>query len=232
MRRIVAIVPAYNEAESIAGVVAELRALEEAPEVVVINDASRDETAAIAREAGATVVDLPFNVGIGATIQTGLRLARSKRYDFVVRVDGDGQHDAADVPRLLEPVLSGRADFVLGSRHLDGAGYQAEPMRRLGIRWFSLLLRTLCGLKSTDPTSGFWASNARAAGLMLDHHSTDYPEVDSLVHLSRLGCRIEEVSVQMRPRSGGESSIGGLGSLYYMIKVTVALVAGRFRRRD
>jgi glycosyltransferase involved in cell wall biosynthesis len=231
LERVLVIVPALNEAASVGQVVAELRALPDAPDVVVLDDGSSDRTAAIAAGAGARVVRMPFNCGIGATIQAGLRMADRDGYDAVVRVDGDGQHAAGDVPLLLRRLREERADFVVGSRYLEGDGYQGTAVRRLGIRWFSGLLRLFCGVRSTDPTSGFWAANRKAVKVLLAESSADYPEVDALVYLARSGCRIREVAVAMRARTGGRSSIGGGVPLYYMIKVTVGLLIGRVRRR-
>ncbi|MFQ5513651.1 MAG: glycosyltransferase family 2 protein [Myxococcota bacterium] len=231
MTRIAVLVPAFNEEANIKSVVRELRQHARGVEVIVIDDGSWDATAERARTAGARVIQLPFNTGIGATVQTGLRVALALGHELVVRIDGDGQHDSRDLDRLLTPIERGEADFVLGSRHLADGGFRTTLPRRLGIRWFSFLLRTFCGLRITDPTSGFWAANPRAARLLLAESASDYPEVDSLVYLSRRGCCIEERPVTMRPRGAGRSSIEGLHTLYYMLKVSVALLAGRLRRR-
>ncbi len=210
-------------------VVEELKKLRDSPYVIVIDDGSEDRTAELARASGACVVRMPYNTGIGAAVQTGLRIALEHGYDQIVRIDGDAQHDATNIPRLLDRLDNGQADFVLGSRYLEREGFQATALHRVGIRWFCFLLRILCGLRVTDPTSGFWAANRQAAELLLAEYSSDYPEVDSLVHLSRSGCTVEEVAVEMRPRVGGHSSIKGARTLYYMIKVTIALLAGRLR---
>lgn len=148
-----------------------------------------------------------------------------------MRLDGDAQHDPAEVARLIEALDAG-ADFALGSRHLEQEGFQTSGPRRLGIRWFSLLLRSLCGLRVTDPTSGFWAANRRAAAVLVSGAASGYPEVDSLIHLWRAGLCVREVPVRMRARATGESSIGGLSPLYYMIKVSVALLAVRLGPRS
>ena len=226
MSRIAAIVPAFDEAPDIDRVVRGLLALEPPPVVFVVDDGSSDATAALAAQAGATVLRLPFNCGIGAAVQTGLRAALAGDFTGMVRLDGDAQHDPADLARLLSALDEG-ADFVLGSRHLEDQGYQTSRSRRLGIRWFSLLLRSLCGIRVTDPTSGFWAATPRTAAVLVSEAASDYPEVDSLIHLWRAGLSIREVPVRMRPREAGVSSIAGLGSIYYMIKVTVALLAAR-----
>jgi len=231
MSRIAAIVPAFDEARSIEDVVLGLRHLDEAPAVFVVDDGSSDETAEIAARAGATVLRLPFNCGIGAAVLTGLLAALEGEFTKFIRLDGDAQHDPEGVAVLLTALDDG-ADFVLGSRHLEREGYQTTRSRRLGIRWFSMLVERLCGLHVTDPTSGFWAANRDAAKVLASDTASDYPEVDSLVHLWRAGLSVREVPVRMRARASGESSIGGLVSVYYMIKVSVALIAARLALRD
>jgi glycosyltransferase involved in cell wall biosynthesis len=229
-RRTLLVVPAWNEAERVGRVVAEARALPERPDVLVIDDGSADATAASAAAAGAFVVRMPFNCGIGAAVQTGLRFGVARGYTAIARFDGDGQHDPRTLAALLEPLAKDAADFALGSRYLTHEGFQSGPLRRAGSRWFSLLLRVTCGLRVSDPTSGCWAANRRAAEVLAREYASDYPEVDSLVHLARRGCRIVEIPVAMRARESGSSSIAGLYTLYYMLKVTIALLAGRLRR--
>jgi glycosyltransferase involved in cell wall biosynthesis len=231
MSRIAAIVPAFDEARSIEGVVSGLRSLAEAPAVFVVDDGSSDDTAEVAARCGATVLRLPFNCGIGAAVQTGLLAALDGEFTRFIRLDGDAQHDPEEVADLVAALEDG-ADFVLGSRHLEREGYQTTRSRRLGIRWFSVMVRSLCGLQITDPTSGFWAANRRAAEVLASDAASDYPEVDSLIHLWRAGLSVREVPVRMRARATGESSIAGLGSLYYMVKVSVALLAVRLGARD
>jgi glycosyltransferase involved in cell wall biosynthesis len=230
MPEIAAIVPAFDEAPDIARVVRGLRELDPRPDVFVVDDGSRDATAKEAKRAGATVLQLPFNCGIGAAVQTGLLAALARDFERVVRLDGDAQHDPEDLVRLLSALDAG-ADFVIGSRHLEHEGFQTTRPRRLGIRWFSGLIQALCGLRITDPTSGFWAANRKAAEVLAAQTASDYPEVDSLIQLWRAGLEIREVPVRMLPRTTGASSIVGLGSLYYMIKVTVALLAVRLGPR-
>jgi hypothetical protein len=229
--RVLAVVPAFNEASNIAGLVAELRALRDGPDVLVVDDGSLDDTALLARAAGAEVLQLPYNCGIGATVQAGIAWGVERGYPLIARFDGDGQHDPKELVTLREPVDAGAADFVLGSRYLERTGFQSTWLRRAGSRWFALLLRALSGLRITDPTSGCWVANPRAVAVLQADYSSDYPEVDSLVRLHRAGCRIAERPVQMRARVGGQSSIDVVRSVYYMFKVTIALVIGRVESR-
>lgn len=229
--RVLLVVPAFNEAGGVERVVREARELPERPDVIVIDDGSQDATASVAAAAGARVARLPFNCGIGAAVQTGLRFGLANGYDVIARFDGDGQHDPHALASLLAPLSAGAADFVLGSRYLTGEGFQSGAARRAGIRWFSGLLELACGLHVTDPTSGCWAANRRAAEVLAIEYASDYPEVDSIVHLAKRGRRITEVPVAMRERAAGVSSIAGLIAPYYMIKVTLALLAGQLRGR-
>ena len=230
--RRVAIVPARNEEEAVAGVVEELRAFDPELDVVVIDDGSEDLTAERAAAAGAAVVSLPFNLGIGGAVQTGFKYALDHGYDTVIRLDGDGQHDPQQIPNLLAPLERDEADVVVGSRFAEGAGDYKPPFaRRAGIRWFAQLVSLLTRQKLTDTTSGFQAVNARAIRLFAADYPHDYPEVEAAVMVVRHRLRILEVPAQMRGRETGRSSITMLRSLYYAIKVTLALLVGIFRRR-
>jgi glycosyltransferase involved in cell wall biosynthesis len=224
-----AIIPAFNEAANITRVISETRGASELLDLIVIDDGSTDGTGETAQAAGAAVLRMPFNCGIGGAVQAGLRFGMREGYQWLIRLDGDGQHDPCAVASLLEPLRTRQADFVIGSRYLEGEGFQSSAPRRLGIRWFSLLLRLVCGLRVSDPTSGFWAANRRAAVLLAEEYASDYPEIDSLVHLQRNGCRIREVPVVMRARLAGCSSINGPRALYYVLKVTIALAIVRLR---
>lgn len=214
------------------GVIAELRAFDPALDVVVIDDGSTDATAERAAAAGATVLSLPYNLGIGGAVQTGFKFALAQGYETVIRLDGDGQHDPRQIPELLAPLVRGEADVVVGSRFAAGAGDYRPPFaRRAGIRWFAGLVSLLTRQKLTDTTSGFQAVNARAIRLFASDYPHDYPEVEAAVMLVRHRLRIAEVPARMRGRETGSSSITALRSLYYAIKVTLALVVGVFRRR-
>jgi glycosyltransferase involved in cell wall biosynthesis len=227
-----AIVPARDEEDCIAGVVREIRAFDPGLEVVVVDDGSRDRTAAVAAAAGARVVRLPFNLGIGGAVQTGFRYALEHGFELAVRLDGDGQHDPRELPRLLEPVLAGEADIAVGSRFAAPSnGYRSSRSRRIGIRLLAAIVSLLVRQRVTDTTSGFQALNRRAIALFAADYPHDYPEVEATVMVVRHRLRLREVPVVMRNRAAGRSSIGGFGSVYYMAKVLLALFVGLFRRR-
>ena len=231
LRRL-AIVPAFNEEEAIGRVVEEIHAFDPQIEIVVVDDGSHDRTAQVARAAGARVLRLPFNLGIGGAVQTGFRYAHENDFELAVRVDGDGQHDPAQLGAVIEPVLRGEADIVVGSRYLSpgGDGYRSSVPRRVGIRILASVVSLLTGQRITDPTSGFQALNRKAITLFAADYPHDYPEVEALVLLLRHRLRLREVPIEMRPRAAGRSSIQTLSSGYYMVKVLLALLVGSFRR--
>lgn len=220
--RILIIVPAFNEAASIEIVLRDIHTHQKDADIVVIDDASADDTAAQAEAAGAAVLRLPINLGIGGAVQTGFRFARRRGYNYAVQVDGDGQHPAAAIQDLIDVVASGTADAAIGSRFLDAKGFQSTPLRRIGIVLFQWLTRLTTGQRFTDATSGFRAYNAAAIGFLADTYPSDYPEVESVVILRRNRFRIAEVPVTMRERRGGRSSITLGRAVYYMVKVSLA----------
>jgi glycosyltransferase involved in cell wall biosynthesis len=231
LRRI-AILPALNEEATVPGVIDELRAFDPGLDVVVIDDGSADRTAAVAAAKGARVLRLPFNLGIGGAVQTGFRYAFEHGYDIVVRVDGDGQHDPGELARVLEPVLLGDADIAVGSRFLAeaGDGYRSSRSRRIGIRILASIVSRIVGQRVTDTTSGFQALNRRGIALFSRDYPHDYPEVEATIMVFRHRLRLVEVPVAMRERGGGRSSITTLRSIYYMVKVLLAIFVGMFRR--
>ena len=230
--RRVAIVPAFQEEAVIASLVLEIKSFDPSLDIVVVDDGSTDRTAASAAAAGAAVVRLPYNLGIGGAVQTGFKYALERGYDIAVRLDGDGQHDPAELPKLLEPLARDDADVVVGSRFAGGdREYRPAFARRAGIRWFAGLVSLLTRQQLTDTTSGFQAVNARGIRLFAADYPHDYPEVEAAVMVVRHRLRILEVPVRMRERELGASSITTLRSLYYAIKVTLALLVGIFRRR-
>jgi glycosyltransferase involved in cell wall biosynthesis len=231
--RRVAIVPARNEEGAVGGVVTEIRAFDPGFDVVVIDDGSTDQTAAAAAAAGAFVVSLPFNLGIGAAVQTGFKFALERGYELAVRLDGDGQHDPAELPKLLAVLDRDEADVVVGSRFAGGEGAQrSSRTRRLGIVFFARLVSLLTRQRVTDTTSGFQALNRRGVAVFAADYPHDYPEVEATVMVHKHRLRLVEVPVTMREREHGESSITLLRSIYYMLKVTLALVVSMFRRYD
>jgi hypothetical protein len=221
--KILIIVPAYNEEESLPGVIHDLRAQTPEADVLVVNDGSRDGTSRIARELGVKVLDLPFNLGIGGAVQAGFLYAHQNGYDAAVQFDGDGQHLAGEIKKLLEPLDAGRADLVIGSRFLSPGGYRAPVFRKLGIGIFSFVLSRILGMEVTDSTSGFRAANPRVIEFFARAYPDDYPEVEALVLLHKMNMRMEEVAVTMRGRTGGKSSITPMRSVYYMLKVLMAI---------
>ncbi|MBF0619920.1 MAG: glycosyltransferase family 2 protein [Candidatus Omnitrophica bacterium] len=230
--KILVIIPAYNEAGAIARTVREVLASPLAPVVLVVDDGSQDETFEIARRTGARVVRLPVNLGIGGAVQTGYRYAAAHGFDVALQLDGDGQHDAAYLRALVEPVLNGQADLVIGSRFLSAKeGFQSSWSRRLGIRFFRWLIAGLTGVRATDPTSGFRACGKRLIHIFAGYYPSDFPEPEAIVVAHRMGARVAEVPVVMRPRREGVSSIGTLKSPYYMIKVTVAILLHMIKQR-
>ncbi len=220
---ILIIVPAYNEEESIPGVIRDLKEQIPQADILVINDGSTDATAQTAREMQVEVLDLPFNLGIGGAVQTGYLYAYQNGYDIAVQFDGDGQHIASEVKKLIEPLASGRADLSIGSRFLNPGAYRAPIFRKLGIQIFSFVLSRILGMAVTDSTSGFRAANRRAIEFFSHSYPDDYPEVESLVLLHKMKMRLEEVAATMRERTGGRSSITPARSIYYMAKVLMAI---------
>ena len=229
MSRILVILPAYNEEASISQILEQVRKVLPEADLLVVNDCSLDKTSEIARKAGATVLDLPVNLGIGGAMQTGYRFAVDKGYDFAIQVDADGQHDPEEIPHILNPVVEERADIVIGSRYLSKTDYRSPVMRRIGSRAFSWAVSSIVGKHITDTTSGFRAANQRVIRFYADRYPQDYPEVEAVIMLHRVGFSILEVPVLMKPRIGGNSSISPLRAVYYMIKVPLAIFIGLFR---
>jgi glycosyltransferase involved in cell wall biosynthesis len=230
LARRIAIVPAYNEERNIGRVVAELRAFDAGLDVVVISDGSVDGTAAAAEAAGARVLRLPFNLGIGGAVQTGFRYAWEEGYELAVRLDGDGQHDPGELGILVAPIVAGEADLAVGSRFVAGGGYRSSAARRVGIRILARVVSLIARQRLTDTTSGFQACNRRAISLYAADLPHDYPEVEGMVMAIKHRIRLVEVPVTMREREHGRSSIGTLASIYYMVKILLALFVDLFRR--
>ena len=222
--RVLCVIPAYNEEQAVAKVIADLRQSAPWADVLVVDDGSVDRTEQRARQAGAMVCRLSYNLGIGAAVQTGLKYAFRNRYDVAIQVDGDGQHPADQIPVLLAALQADpEVDVVIGSRFLEDRGYKSPRSRLTGIKIFSAVLSLVCGQKLSDTTSGFRATRGEAIGFLARYYPRDYPEVEALLLLHRAGYRLREVPVHMRQRQGGESSIRLVHGAYYMIKVFLAI---------
>ncbi len=228
--KVLVIIPAYNEAGNIARVLTALR--QRAPEFdcVVVDDGSSDDTAAICRGQGCRVLTLAVNLGIGGAMQTVQPYAAQNGYNAPVHVDGEGKHDPAYLAAMLEALTARDADMVIGSRFLEGEGYQSTRLRRWGIRYFSFLIRLLTGKTVTDPTSGYRMVQKELIETFAADYPPDYPEPESVVSVLRHGRKVVEIPVQMRARTGGSSSISAYASLYYTIKVSLAILLEELRK--
>jgi glycosyltransferase involved in cell wall biosynthesis len=231
-RRAVVIMPAHNEAANIGAVIAELRSCAPSLDLVVINDSSTDQTAAIAERAGATVVTLPCNLGYGGAVQTGFRYAVQQGYRYGVIMDADGQHNAGDVARLLEMVESGAADLALGSRFLGRLEYAVSWPKRLGMAVFRWMASRTTGQPVTDPTSGFQAMTRDVMRFFArDNYPVDFPDADTIMTLYFAGFRVREAPVTMRARLSGESMHTTFKSFYYVLKMFLSIFIVWLRRR-
>ena len=223
------ILPAFNEEESLGKLLSELREVVGDMEIVVINDGSSDCTAEVARAGGATVLDLACNVGVGGAVQAGLKYCLQAGYDVVLRCDADGQHPPSQVPVLLKALEKRDDDMVIGSRYLEIESFRSTAVRRAGIRCLCYMLSTICRAPVSDPTSGFFAIRKNLMHLFAECYPSDYPEPEALALMRRQGFSFSEVPVIFKEREAGVSSIGNWGTLYYAIKVGLALVVGRAR---
>lgn len=226
----IVIIPAYNEEKSIEKTVADIR--ENAPEFdyVIVNDCSKDNTLKVCTEKGMHVLNLPINLGIGGAVQTGYLYAYKNGYDFAVQFDGDGQHDARFLHEMRDYMVEHELDMLIGSRFIEKEGFQSSGIRRFGIRYFSSLIRLLTKAKVTDPTSGMRMVNREIIGIYADSYPKDYPEPESVVAILNMGKTVGEYPVVMRERTEGVSSISPLRSVYYMVKVTLAIFMEMLRK--
>ena len=229
MKKLV-IIPAYNESESIVNTVRNIQ--KKAPEFdyIVINDCSKDATLEVLKENNINHLNLPVNLGIGGAVQTGYKYALEKGYDVAVQVDGDGQHDTKYLSNLLKCLIEEKADMVIGSRFIENQGFQSTFMRRIGIVYFTRLIRALTGKTITDPTSGFRMAGRDVIRMFATQYPKDYPEPESIVTLLKNDMKVLEVPVRMKERQGGESSIKMTNSVYYMIKVSLAILVENSKR--
>jgi glycosyltransferase involved in cell wall biosynthesis len=222
--RMLAIVPAYNEARNLPTVLTALRREVPTCDVCVVDDGSSDDTAQVAARLGATVLRNPHNLGIGGAVQAGYLWARDHGYDIAIQIDGDGQHDPSFIPATVAPLIEGRAEIVIGSRFLTEGGARSTWVRRMGIRYLTWFLRLRCGVRVTDPTSGFRAAGRRAIELFARQYPSDYPEPEAIALAVRNGLRVQELPVRMREREHGSSSINAWRTVYYLVKVSLALL--------
>ncbi len=230
MRETLVIIPAYNEENSIGEIIARTRESAPLADIVVINDGSTDATSIVAQGAGVYVIDLPHNLGIGGAVQTGYIFAQEMGYEIAVQVDADGQHDPAEIPKLISPLLKGKADMVVGSRYAEDRGYEVSPARRLGAFVLASVISLIVRQKVTDPTSGFRAVNRDLIGFCAIEYPHDYPEPETLVLFHRAGFVVQEIPVSMSQRWAGKSSITPLGQFYYLSKVLLAILIGLLRK--
>lgn len=221
------IIPAFDEEDNILDTVNRVK--EQGFDYIVINDHSKDDTYKICRDNRLNVLDLPINLGIGGAVQTGYKYAKEHGYDYAVQIDGDGQHDPGDINRLLSAIREEKADMVIGSRFIEKEGFQSYAIRRMGIRYFSILIRLLTGKTITDPTSGLRMVNRDIIERFAAEYPRDYPEPETVVSILKDRMKISEIPVIMHERQHGRSSISIKAGFYYMIKVTIAIIVERIR---
>ena len=229
--KILIIIPAYNEAENIKKVINNL--IENYPQYdyLIVNDCSKDETEKICKKEGYNFISLPINLGIGGGVQAGYRYALKNGYDIAIQHDGDGQHDPAYIEKVIQPILDGQADITIGSRFLEKEGFQSSSARRAGIKFLSTLIYACSGVRVKDVTSGFRAVNREYIKMYAEDYPLDYPEPEAIVQARLQGARIQEIPVVMRERENGVSSINLKRSIYYMMKVSIAIVICRMAQR-
>ena len=226
--KIAVIVPAYNEEKSIAAVVEDILHVAHSQKllvtVVVVNDCSKDATSEIISKLNCVALDLPSNLGLGGAVQTGFKFAFENGFDFAIQIDGDGQHPASEIPKLISAAEEHDLDVVIGSRFISKIGFQSSAVRRIGINYFKWLNRLMVGVKIFDSTSGFRLINNKALAIVSEYYPDEYPEPESIILYSLKHLKIGEVPVNMKERQGGVSSIGRLSSIYYMFKVSLAII--------
>ncbi len=230
-KKILIAIPAFNEQDNIVPVIEEIRKYQPCADILVINDCSWDDTYKIAKNQGVQVINLPINLGIGGTMQTAFKYALEYEYDYIIQVDGDGQHLPEEIYKLINTMEEKQCDMVIGSRFLDVKSNSTTNLRRCGIKVFYYLFKLLIGLRITDSTSGFRIFNKNSISILARYYPDDYPEPDAVIILHKHGLKIAEVGVFMRPRLHGESSITAIRSPYYMIKVINSILFTHIRTR-
>ena len=231
-QKLLAIIPAFNEEGSVGKVVEDVKKYLPQADALVVNDGSNDLTSEKAEASGAIVLNLPFNLGIGGAMQAGYKYAFKKGYEIAIQVDGDGQHDPKEIPKLLKALEEKEVDMVIGTRFIGDSEFKSSMMRRVGISIFSRVISLIVGQKITDPTSGFRAVNRKAIQLFAFDYPQDYPEPEVFVLLHQCGLKVAEVPIGMSKRYAGESSITKLRSIYYMLKVLLAIFVDCFKKHS
>lgn len=224
------IIPAYNESENIVGTIEAIKTKAPEFDYVIINDCSKDNTLEICSEHGYNVVALPINLGIGGAVQTGYLYAKRNGYDIAVQVDGDGQHDPKFLEEMAAYMEKEKVNMVIGSRFIEKQGFQSSGLRRVGIKYFTHLIKILTGVTITDPTSGLRMVDREIIEMFAEDYPKDYPEPESVVTVLNRGKKVKEIPVIMKERAGGVSSISMKNSVYYMIKVSMAILIERIRK--
>lgn len=224
MKKRLVIIPAYNEAGNIVKTVTDIETYAKTFDYVIINDCSKDDTRKICEEHGFHIINLPVNLGIGGGVQTGYDYAYRNGYEIAVQFDGDGQHNAKYLDQMADKLEAEKLDMLIGSRFIENEGFRSSFMRRVGIRYFTVLIKMLTGKTITDPTSGMRMTNRRVIEDFVRYYPKDYPEPESVVSLLKRGYNVQEEAVVMNEREEGESSISALNSIYYMIKVSFAIL--------
>lgn len=229
MKKLV-IIPAFNEAGNLEKTVNDIK--ENAPEFdyVIVNDCSTDDTLELCRKKGYNYLNLPINLGIGGAVQTGYRYAYYHGYDLAVQFDGDGQHGASFLNQMEKTMMDTDSDMVIGSRFIDKEGFQSSTLRRIGIKYFTILIRILTGKTITDPTSGMRMINRKLLKKFTDEYPKDYPEPESVVTILSEKYKVTEIPVIMNAREEGKSSISIKSGIYYMIKVSFAIIIARMKK--
>lgn len=229
MKKLV-IIPAYNEMGNIVKTVTDIEEHAKSFDYVIVNDCSKDDTRKICEERGYNLINLPVNLGIGGGVQTGYLYALRNGYDIAVQFDGDGQHSALYLETMAEKLEKDQLDMLIGSRFIKNEGFQSSFMRRVGIKYFTVLIKMITGTRITDPTSGMRMANRTIIEEFASYYPKDYPEPESVVSILKQKKKVEEVPVQMNEREEGVSSISARNSIYYMIKVTIAILMAAIRK--
>lgn len=228
--KVLVIIPAFNEEEAINNTINCLKNSNTQVDYCIINDCSTDSTELVCKQNNLNYISLPSNLGIGGGVQTGYKYAFQNDYDIAIQMDGDGQHNPVYISDLIEPIEKGLADMVIGSRFIEKEGFQSTAARKVGINILKNLIFICCGVKINDPTSGFRACNKKMIEFFARNYAQDYPEPEAIIAAKLHGFRLMEVPVVMSERQGGKSSINFFKSIYYMIKVSLAIIISRFSK--